>query len=54
MDRDVDLVGGVAHLIYGNGQIIALTAERYRTEATEVYATVRMRDGLMQYLAAPA
>lgn len=48
------LVGGVAHLIYGNGQIIALTAERYRTEATEVYATVRMRDGLMQYLAAPA
>lgn len=48
------LVEGVIHLIYGAGQIIGLTTNRYRTEATEVHATARVRDGVLQYLAAPA
>ena len=48
------LVDGVVHLIHGTGQITPLTAQRYRAARTEVHATVRMRDGVMQYLAAPA
>ena len=48
------LVDGVVHLIHGTGQITPLTAQRYRAARTEVHATVRMRGGTMQYLAAPA
>lgn len=48
------LLDGAVHLIYGNGQIAGLTSNRYRSAATEVHATVRLRDGSMQYLAAPA
>ena len=48
------LVDGVVHLIHGAGQITPLTARRYRAARTEVHATGRMRDGVMQYLAAPA
>jgi hypothetical protein len=47
------LLDGAVHLIYGNGQIVGLTSNRYRSTATEVHATVRLRDGSMQYLAAP-
>lgn len=47
------LLGGAVHLVYGGGQIIGLTADRYRTTATEVYATARIRDGVLQYIAAP-
>ncbi len=48
------IVEGVIHLIYGGGQIIGLTTNRYRTAATEVHATARVRDGVLQYLASPA
>lgn len=47
------LFNGEVHLLHGAGQIQSLTADRYRTDATEVHATVRLRDGVMQYLAAP-
>lgn len=48
------LVEGVIHLIYGGGEIVGLTTNRYRTAATEVHATARVRDGVLQYLASPA
>lgn len=48
------LIEGVIHLIYGGGEIVGLTTNRYRTAATEVHATARVRDGVLQYLASPA
>ncbi len=48
------LVDGVVHLIHSGGVVVALTAETYRQPATEVYATARLRDNVMHYLAAPA
>jgi hypothetical protein len=47
------LLDGAIHLIFGGGEIIGLTTDRYRTDATEVQATIRLRDGVMHYLAAP-
>lgn len=47
------LVEGVIHLIHSGGQIVGLTTNRYRTTATEVHATARVRDGVLQYLASP-
>lgn len=47
------LLDGAVHLAHGNGQINGLTSNVYRASATEVYATTRMRDGVMQYIAAP-
>lgn len=47
------LLDGAVHLIYGGGQIIPLSAGRYHQRAEEVYATARLRDGCLQYLAAP-
>ncbi len=51
-DGALCLVDGYVHLLQG-GNATALTAQKYRTSATEVFATVRLRDGVMQYLAAP-
>lgn len=47
------LIDGAVHLVHGAGQIIGLTSSKYRTAAREVYATVRLRNGVMHYLAAP-
>lgn len=47
------LIDGAIHLIHGAGQIIGLTSSTYRATAREVNATVRIRDGVMHYLAAP-
>lgn len=47
------LLDGAVHLIYGAGQIVALSAGRYHQRANEVYATARLRDGCLQYLATP-
>lgn len=48
------LLDGAVHLVAEGGEIISLTSDRYRTDATEVHATVRLRDGVLHYLAAPA
>jgi hypothetical protein len=48
------LLDGAVHLLHGSSQILGLTSNRYRNTATEVYATTRLRDGVMQYIAAPA
>lgn len=48
------IVDGVLTLIFGDGQAAPLTANRYRRELGEVWATTRMRDGTLQYLASPA
>lgn len=48
------LVSGLVHLLFGAGQVANLTANRYRTEAAEVFASVRVRKGVMHYVAAPA
>jgi hypothetical protein len=50
----VCLVGGFVTLLSGNGQAQNLTAERYAADTAEVYAAVRVRDGVGQYVAAPA
>lgn len=47
------IIDGFIQLISGSGEITPLTAQRYRTEYTEVYATARIRNGVLQYLAAP-
>ncbi len=47
------LLDGAIHLIYGGGEIMGLTTDRYRTDAAEVHATIRLREGVMHYLAAP-
>lgn len=48
------IVDGVLTLLTGDGQAIALTAARYQREVSEVWATTRLRDGTLQYLASPA
>jgi hypothetical protein len=48
------LIDGYVHLLYGAGQVVPLSVFRYRTDAAEVLATTRVRDGMLQYLAAPA
>lgn len=52
-DGALCIVDGYVYLLHGGGAS-ALTAQKYRTTATEVFSTVRLRDGVMQYLAAPA
>ncbi len=46
------LIDGYVYLLHGGGAN-ALTAGKYRTAATEVWATTRLLDGAMQYIAAP-
>lgn len=46
------LIDSAVHLLFG-GRVVALTAGRYRMVADEVVATVRLRDGVLQYLASP-
>lgn len=48
------LVSGFVHLLFGAGQVANLTANHYRIEAAEVFASVRVREGVMHYVAAPA
>ena len=48
------IVDGVLTLLAGDGQAIPLTAARYQRELDEVWATTRLRDGTLQYLASPA
>jgi hypothetical protein len=48
------IVNGVLTLLTGEGQAIPLTANRYQRELDEVWATTRLRDGTLQYLASPA
>lgn len=48
------LTAGAVHLLYSDGQVLPLTADTYRTSVDEVHAAVRVRDGYMQYIAAPA
>lgn len=48
------IVGGVLTLLTGEGQALPLTAGRYQRELDEVWATTRLRDGTLQYLASPA
>lgn len=50
----VCLVDGVPHVLAGEGTIVPLAAERYRFSASEVWATARLKDGVLQYIAAPA
>lgn len=52
-DGALCLVDGYVHLLFGAGQALPLTAERYRYTASEVRATARVRDGALQYLASP-
>lgn len=47
-------IDGAIHLVHGAGQITGLTSTKYRAVTREVHATVRVRDGVMHYLAAPA
>lgn len=47
------ILDGAVHLIYGAGQINPLSAGRYHMRADEVYATTRLRNGCLQYLAVP-
>lgn len=47
------IVDGFVQLLSGAGSITPLTAQRYRTTHTEVHATARVRDGVLQYIAAP-
>lgn len=44
------------HLVVltNSGESHGLTVGRYETDVTEVYATVRKRDGVLQYIAVPA
>ena len=48
------IVDSVLVLLTGDGQAVPLTANRYRREVEEVWATTRLRDGTLQYLASPA
>ncbi len=48
------IVDSVLTLLTGDGQAVPLTANRYRREVEEVWATTRLRDGTLQYLASPA
>ncbi len=41
-------------LLSGAGEVRSLTDGRYETDATEVHATTRKRDGALQYIAVPA
>lgn len=47
------IIDGFVQLISGTGNVTPLTDQRYRTTHTEVYATARIRDGVLQYLATP-
>ena len=47
------LLDGAVHVLFGAGGVIGLTTTTYRTTAVEVHATVRLRDGVLHYLAAP-
>lgn len=47
------ILDGFIQLLSGSGAITALTDQRYRTSYTEVIATARIRNGVLQYLAAP-
>lgn len=51
-DGALCLIDGCIHLLH-DASTTALTAEKYRTTTVEVWATVRLRNGAMQYLAAP-
>lgn len=48
------LIDGAVFLIFGDGQVHGLTSGRYKTAATEVYATTRLHEGVLQYIAVPA
>lgn len=49
------LIDGAVHLLFGPGNVVGLTTTQYRiSDVTEVHATFRVRDGVGQYLAAPA
>jgi len=48
------LIDGAVFLIFGDGQVNGLTNGRYKTAATEVYATTRLHEGVLQYIAVPA
>jgi hypothetical protein len=47
------ILDGFIQLLSGSGAITPLTVQRYRTSYTEVIATTRIRNGVLQYLAAP-
>lgn len=48
------IIDGIVCLIHSAGQVLPLTAGRYRREVAEVWATTRLRDNLLQYIASPA
>lgn len=48
------LIGDVLHVLGSSGICTPLTADRYRFAASEVWASVRLKGGALQYIAAPA
>ena len=47
------IVNGAITMLTDSGSVVPLTAETYKRTLTEVYATTRVRNGFVQYIAAP-